>query len=108
MLQQAILRQYQEHFPGLTYRAIAEHTGIQLTRIFRIINGSEMKLREYEIFYLKLQECGAVGERLSTLSREAEKALSSTALQGLCGEVERRLKLAKLIQTVQTSQQICA
>lgn len=33
-----------------TYREISEDTGIQITRIFRILNGSKMKICELEIF----------------------------------------------------------
>lgn len=97
MLQEAIIKQYNQTFPGLTYRAVAEHTGIQLTRVFRIFNGAAMKLSEYEIFYLKLQECGSMGGRLSELALEAETRLSSRALFELAADIERRLKIALLI-----------
>ena len=33
-----------------TLRKISEDTNIQITRVFRILNGSEMKISEFEIF----------------------------------------------------------
>lgn len=62
MLQQAIIKQYHQIFKNQTYRQIAEHTGIQMTRIFRIFNGAPMKLCEYETLYLKIQEHAQVGD----------------------------------------------
>ena len=96
MLQEAIIKQYTATFKGLTYRAVAEHTGIQLTRVFRIFNGAAMKLSEYETLYLKLQQDGGIGGRLSELALKAERQLSSKAIIEIASEIERRLKLAEL------------
>lgn len=49
-LQKTIINQYQEAFPRDTLQEISRKTGIQITRVFRILNGSDMKVKEYEAF----------------------------------------------------------
>ena len=48
--QNYILNQYKSLYPNSTLRSISERTNIQQTRVFRILNGQEMKLSEYESF----------------------------------------------------------
>jgi hypothetical protein len=47
-LQQKILRDYRKCFPHDTLKEMNQRTGIQMSRIFRIMNGMEMKVTEYE------------------------------------------------------------
>ena len=49
-LQGLILKKYTEVHNNPTLKFISEDTGIQITRVFRIINGHEMKISEYERF----------------------------------------------------------
>lgn len=49
-MQEAIIKHYKEVNQKLTLREISEDTGIQITRVFRLINGNQMKLSEYEKF----------------------------------------------------------
>ncbi|MFZ4713927.1 MAG: hypothetical protein ACOYL6_09460 [Bacteriovoracaceae bacterium] len=46
-LQHSILVRFREHYPQASFKEIAELTGIQSTRVFRLFNGFEMKLKEY-------------------------------------------------------------
>ena len=55
-LQDTTLKIYKEKFPNDKLREISEKTGIQITRVFRILNGSEMKLKEFEAFQNVLKE----------------------------------------------------
>lgn len=48
--QQNILKKYREIFPKKPLRVTSQETGINLTRVFRIFNGSEMKISEFEAF----------------------------------------------------------
>lgn len=48
--QEKILKHYHDIFPNMKLREISEQTGIQMTRVFRILNGSEMKISEFEKF----------------------------------------------------------
>ena len=49
-LQNNVIACYKELFPKDTLKDISTKTGIQVTRIFRILNGHDMKLPEYECF----------------------------------------------------------
>ena len=50
-LQEQIIKNYYETFGReKTLKEISNHLGIQITRVFRILNGYEMKLTEYEKF----------------------------------------------------------
>lgn len=49
-LQKVILSQYKENYPQDKLKEISARTNIQITRVFRILNGAEMKLTEYESF----------------------------------------------------------
>ena len=48
-LQHKIITTFKFNYPELTYKQVAEMTGIQKTRVFRIFNGSELKVSELEI-----------------------------------------------------------
>jgi predicted DNA-binding protein YlxM (UPF0122 family) len=54
-LQQKILIEFQRLFPRLTLQQISKITKIERTRVFRIINGVEMKISEYEVFLKLIQ-----------------------------------------------------
>ena len=49
-LQETLIKKYRKIYPNYPFRKISEQTGIQQTRLFRIFNGQEMKLSEYETF----------------------------------------------------------
>lgn len=55
-LQTKILNDFRQRFPTETLREIAALTDIQLTRVFRLMNGAPMKLEEYEAFTIALQK----------------------------------------------------
>ena len=46
--QQKIISLYKEKYPQDTIKTISLKTQIQQTRVFRIFNGSEMKISEFE------------------------------------------------------------
>ncbi len=49
-LQKRTLNEFRLAYPQKSLRETSELTGIQLTRIFRLLNGSPMKVDEYEKF----------------------------------------------------------
>jgi hypothetical protein len=65
-MQEIVIKRYQELFPREPLRETAAKTGIQITRVFRIFNGSEMKLKEYESFEKIIQDT-----RPQTVNNEA-------------------------------------
>ncbi len=49
-LQNRVLSEYRQLYPQHTLRETSLQTGIQLTRVFRLMNGAAMKLEEFESF----------------------------------------------------------
>ncbi|MBH48888.1 MAG: hypothetical protein CME71_12040 [Halobacteriovorax sp.] len=79
-LQERTLRQYMELRSQPCLREIAKETGIQQTRVFRILNGSKMRLDEWEIFNQIVVNESACLEKLA---RECLNELSLEHLSGL-------------------------
>ncbi len=55
-LQESILKSYKDSFGHQTLAAMSTHTGLNISRLFRILNGAKMRLEEYEVFKTKIQE----------------------------------------------------
>ncbi len=94
--QKSILEDYLKRFKKPTLKLISEDTGIQLTRIFRIMNGAMMHLNEFEIFYKKVQEQKIEKGTLSELVFECELNLSREILIGVEQMLRKKIHLAKL------------
>jgi hypothetical protein len=45
--QETLLKRFSDNFPNLSFKEMEAITGIQSTRMFRLYNGYEMKLKEY-------------------------------------------------------------
>ncbi len=65
--------------------AISIDTGIQVTRVFRIMNGSKMKLNEYEIFKQRID---------TKIVRKSTK----TQLQNLVSEIQKKLSQKEILE----------
>jgi len=106
-LQTKILKEYRQSYPNHTLRETACHTGIQLTRVFRLMNGSPMKLEEFEQFSEALQKSpfdNAPGEAFLHVSREAQKTLNANELSKVQMIIERHLQWHNLVHgTVKNS-----
>lgn len=66
-IQRETIYQYQTKYPNDTLRDIASKTGIQLTRVFRIINGYEMKLKEYLSFQKSIHQTQVITPHVDKL-----------------------------------------
>jgi hypothetical protein len=82
-----------------SYKKISEDTGIQTTRVFRLFNGSKMKLCEYKIFKEKVDGFNTNGSSLEKLARECAIKLSSHAKEELTKTLMRKLEMWRLTQT---------
>lgn len=89
-LQKTVLKQYKSIYPNDKLKDISNRTNIQITRVFRLMNGSEMKLCEYEAFEKCLPKNRSVSEFLDvaqkcldTLSLERQKLLMAQMQQAL-------------------------
>jgi len=97
-LQMTILNQYMLLNGGPTLKKIAADTGIQLTRVFRLFNGSTMKLSEYQIFNKKVKEKMGLTEGLEEIAFECSMKLSPAAIKDLEIFLKRKIEVWKLVQ----------
>ena len=80
-LQEKILHEYELCFGKRTFQQIATHTGIQITRVFRLHNGSLMRLDEYEKFRKIIDEKCQLSP-LDPISRSMDLLFSSVDWEG--------------------------
>jgi hypothetical protein len=97
-LQISILNQYMLLNGKPTLKKIAADTGIQLTRVFRILNGSTMKLSEYQVFNKKVKEKMGLTEGLEAIAFECSLKLSPEAIKDLEVFLKRKIEIWKLLQ----------
>ena len=97
-IQKTILDQYSLLFGKPTLKEIARDTGIQVTRVFRIFNGSEMKLCEYQIFQTRVKEKMGLTESLEALAFDCSLKLSPSAIVELEMILKRKIEVWKLSQ----------
>lgn len=95
-LQKSILEDYLQRFKKPTLKLISADTGIQMTRVFRIMNGAIMHLDEFEVFYKKVQERKSNQGCLGDLLFECELNLSREVLDGVGQMLRKKIHLAKL------------
>lgn len=94
--QKSILDEYLKGFKKPTLKLISEDTGIQLTRVFRILNGAVMHLNEFEIFYTKVQKNKTQSGSLHNLMLECQLNLSADTLEDLEQVLRKKIQLAKM------------
>lgn len=92
-LQRKILQDYREVFGQLTFREISSMTGIQQTRVFRLFNGSPMKLCEYETFQEMIQFRKAKSPKLLQLLRDCEMRLGDRGLAEIEQLMDQKMRL---------------
>jgi hypothetical protein len=97
-LQKTILNQYMLLNEKPTLKKISEDTGIQLTRVFRILNGSTMKLSEYQVFNRRVKEKMGLTEGLEAIAFECSLKLSADAIKDLEVFLKRKIETWKLSQ----------
>ena len=97
-LQMTILNQYMLLNNKPTLKQISKDTGIQLTRIFRLFNGSTMKLSEYQIFHKKVKEQMGLTDGLEEVALECSLKLSPEAIRDLELFLKRKIETWKLAQ----------
>ncbi len=94
-LQNQILRHYLELSDNTTLKRISKETGIQITRVFRLLNGSEMKISEYEVFKKLVLTKLESSNPLEKLFNECTNELSISGLKEIEQIIMRKLELAR-------------
>ena len=96
MLQTNLLKNYLAVHGGPTLQWISEDTGIQITRVFRLFNGSEMRLSEFLVFQQSMLHKGGGSVRIVDLAMECAEKFSMHCLKDLEEGLERRLGIWRM------------
>lgn len=94
--QNRVLNQYFELYGKVTLKRISKDTGIQITRVFRIINGCEMKLNEYLAFEEQIQKKLGSSAEVKNSIINCIHTLSPRALENLKELIDRKFLLWNL------------
>jgi len=78
-----------------TIREMANDSGIQQTRLFRIMNGQEMKLSEYLTFKNRISILIGSQSQIEELAKECEKVLSINCVSDISNYMKRRVRIAQ-------------
>lgn len=101
-LQNKTIDRYRLFFPNQTLRQVSAHTGIQITRVFRLFSGRPMKVEELEAFekviHLKIAENPNFARLNSTLE-EASSLLTNAELGRVADYLERKVANKKYQRT---------
>ncbi len=97
-LQKVILGQYMLLNNEPTLKKISADTGIQLTRVFRLFNGSTMKLSEYQIFQQRVKEKMGLTDTLEAIAFDCSLKLSPDAIKEIEVYLKRKIELWKIKQ----------
>jgi hypothetical protein len=102
-LQNSTIQRYRLFYPQETLREISARTGIQITRVFRLINGKPMRLKEFEAFekaiHLKIAE-NPNQSRLSKNIEEASSFLTNEELGKIADYIERKVQNRKFTRNL--------
>ncbi len=93
-LQKKTIQRYRQLFPNDTLREVSTRTGIQITRVFRLFHGKNMKVGELEAFETVITNKIAENPSFSRLSCAVESAsslLTNDELKKIADYVERRI-----------------
>ena len=106
-VQSIVLKQFNELYPEAKLREISEKTGIQITRVFRILNGAEMKVSELESFQ-KATDNPRSHLRFLKLSKDCALTLTPARRKYLQGLMEQALKVQSFkTPTLLKSMEVC-
>ena len=98
-IQNALLDKYMDLKDQPTLQTMSNETGIQKTRIFRLFNGSEMKLSEYLSFQREVIKVQGRSTSLEKTFHECESELSIQSLQEITALMNSLLYKSRLSKT---------
>lgn len=95
-MQKEVLTQFNSLYPKITLKEVSQKTGIQVTRIFRIFNGAEMKVSELEAFQkLIYEKLGTNLQDFQALTKKFYLSSSKEEISDLCFELEHILSISQ-------------
>ncbi|EQC49629.1 hypothetical protein [Bacteriovorax sp. DB6_IX] len=94
--QDELLNQFKKRLVDYTYKQISSQTGIQMTRVFRIFNGYEMKVSEYFALKEMLEEKNEAKD-FDHIIEKCRMQLSDSSLKEIEMVCKKKLNLLELI-----------
>jgi len=95
--QKEILQRFMRLFNQPTLQEISNQTGIQITRVFRIMNFAPMKFSEYLIFKNLIDSKICPGDSFEATLDKSLNELSLDTIGDIKQQIERKLLLKKLL-----------
>lgn len=95
-LQREILDRYMAKHKKPTLKFISQQTGIQMTRVFRILNGATMSVPEYEVFYKLVYKNNEHIEDFKELACLCQRSLTKEAVSEIADLMKKKLWLVEL------------
>lgn len=102
-LQKNMIEQYLLAHQQPSLKKISEDTQIQITRVFRILNGSKMKLSEYEIFHKKVKEKLGLESNLEKLAQDCFIHLNADSIREIESLMNRKMAVFKIKQELKVA-----
>lgn len=93
--QEQIIQNFKAAFGPIPLKEISRLTGIHMTRVFRLMNGYEMRLEESQKFINAIPRVKSEVE-LVDLARDCEQKLPSAIVGDIALLMRRRLRLSDL------------
>ncbi|OUR98896.1 hypothetical protein A9Q84_05645 [Halobacteriovorax marinus] len=94
-VQNKIIDDYMGLLSRNTIRDMANDCGIQKTRLFRIMNGHEMKLSEYLTLKHRISTLLDSRSEIENLAKECDKILSPRGVSEISNYMKRRVRIAQ-------------
>ncbi len=102
-LQQSVLKQFMELYQNPKFKEASKITGIQQTRFFRLVNGCEMKIGEYQILKKLVSEKLGLSNSLQDLAGQCSIKLAQETIKEIEDHLMRKLVLWELKTSNQTN-----
>lgn len=101
-LQENIITRYKKTFPKDTLKKTSNRTNLHLTRIFRIFNGFEMRISEYEAFETAIHNYNQSTTNpihFINMANHCVDHLSESTLSKISDQMLYFIKMSAVIQT---------
>jgi hypothetical protein len=100
-LQKSIISTYKTLYPKDTLKDISDRTGIHFTRVFRLLKGKEMKLKEFSAFENACFEKNSKSKTsyFFNLAKKCTEILDLEKLEELSDEMHDRLEISKIMKS---------
>lgn len=100
-VEKSILSQYMGLFEKPTIVQLSKDSRIQKTRLFRLMNGIDMKLSEYLILKNRISALTNSKSNIELVAKECELKLSAQEVLELSKVMNRKLRQRKLEISIQ-------